>query len=320
MKLAVLGLGSIGLRHAGNLLALGHGVAGYDPDPERRRLLAERGGDIAESREAALARGEAAVIATPNGCHGEDLAACVDAGRPAMVEKPLAHRLDGLDGLLARAERRGLVVFVAQNLRLHPCVRAARAVLESGGLGRPLWARLFAASYLPDWRPGQDYRAGYAADPRSGGAAFDFIHEFDLAAHLLGPFETVAATARNSGTLGIDSEDCVDAVLRHRDGVVSTLHVDYVTRPAGRVTEVAGTEGLMRLDLAARRFQQLDVRGRPVVDRSWDSAQDDDYVDEMKAFLASLAGQARPPCDGREALAILAEVIRARALAGLPQA
>ncbi len=39
MKIAVLGLGSIGLRHGANLLALGRDVIGYDPDPARRALL-----------------------------------------------------------------------------------------------------------------------------------------------------------------------------------------------------------------------------------------------------------------------------------------
>ena len=319
VRVAVLGLGSIGLRHARNLLALSATVTGFDPEPERRALLAAAGGTSVASRDAALDDVAAAVIASPNACHLDDLAAGLDAGCHVMVEKPLAHTADGLERLLALAQERSLTVFVAHNLRVHPCVRAAKVALDDGVLGDVLWSRMIASSYLPHWRPAQDYRAGYTADPRTGGAMFDFIHEFDLAAYLLGPFETVAAAARRSGTLEIDAEDCADAILRHERGVLTNLHLDYVTRPSCRVTEVAGTAGVIRLDIAERRLWRFNTAGEAVEDRSFGGEQADDYVTEMKSFLACLAGEAKPSCDGWEAFAVLQQVLKARALAGLPQ-
>ncbi len=319
MTLAVLGLGSMGLRHARNILALGETVAGFDPDPARRALIAEAGGRAAESREEALDGARADVIASPNAWHLDDVAAALDAGCHVMIEKPLAHTVDGLESLLDTARKRSLVVFVAQNLRVHPSVLAAKDALDDGALGEPLWSRSIASSYLPDWRPAQDHRAGYAADPRTGGAIFDFIHEFDLAAHLLGPFETVAAVARCSGTIEIEAEDCVDAILRHERGVLTNLHLDYVTRPGCRVTEVAGTAGVLRLDISGRRLWRFDPAGEVVEDRSFGGEHADDYVTELKVFFACMAGEAEPSCDGREALAVLRQVVKARALAGLPQ-
>ena len=40
MTIAVIGLGSIGARHAGNLLQIGESVCGFDPDVARRDLRA----------------------------------------------------------------------------------------------------------------------------------------------------------------------------------------------------------------------------------------------------------------------------------------
>ncbi len=320
MTVAVLGLGSIGLRHARNLLSLGQQVAGFDPDPKRRRMLEAEGGQARDSRKAALGGAEAAVIASPSAYHAEDMVAAVDAGCHVFAEKPLAHSADGLEDLLACAEDADLVFFVAHNLRYHPCTEAAKEALAEGGLGDLLWARLLAVSYLPDWRPDQDYRQGFAADPASGGALFDFIHEFDLAAHLLGPFETVAATARRTGTLDMDSEDCVDAILRHRSGVCASLHVDYVTRPPRRITEIIGAGGAISLDLLGRRFTHTDADGEVVTDRAFGGEVAEDYVREMKDFLDCLDGRARPRCDGREASGILRQVLAARAMADLPAA
>ena len=318
MTLAILGLGSIGLRHAGNALALGEKVTGFDPDPVRRELLVEKGGQPVESRAAALEGARAAVVASPNAHHLDDIRAALTADCHVMVEKPLTHSTEGVQALLDMARASNRLVFTAQNLRFHPAVMAAKAVLDTDTLGTLLWARALAVSYLPDWRPQQDYRKGFAADARTGGAVFDFIHEFDLLAFLLGPYTAEAAVARCTGILDMAAEDCADAILRHDTGIVSTLHIDYVTRPAVRVTEIAGTKGLLRIDILARQLIHLAADGVVLADDRFGGEHGDDYITEMRAFLACCRDEAVPVCDGAEALAVLAQVIRVRSLAGLP--
>lgn len=317
MTIAVLGLGSIGLRHARSLLGLGRQVIGFDPSPERRAMLEADGGQAVDHSDAAIAAADGVVIATPSAHHRDDLARTVAAGRHAFVEKPFCHSQDGVASILDSAESQGLVVFAAHNLRYHPCTRAARAVLDSGELGKIHWGRLLAASYLPDWRPGADYRAGYANDPRSGGAIFDFIHEFDLAWHLMGPAQVLSAHGR-SGVLGLESEEIADAILAHESGARSSIHVDYVTRPRRRVTEIVGENGLLRLDLDRRQFLHLGQGGDIVTETAFAGGYGDDYVAEMAAFLACIAGGEKPHCDGREALACLNLIHSVRHSAGLP--
>ena len=320
IAVAVLGLGSIGLRHARNLLDEGARVIGFDPSEERRALLARDGGTAVTERAAALEAVSAAVVASPSGQHSDDLRAAIEAGCHVLVEKPLAHSEAGLDALLSRAEAAGLAVFVAVNQRFNPTVVAGRARLAGGALGEPLWARLLCASYLPDWRPQQDYRQGYAADPISGGVLFDVIHEFDLANHLLGPATTLAAAASRSGRLDMASEDVADVLLGHGPSLRSSLHLDYVTRPAQRITEIAGSEGLMRLDLRARRLERWASDGTLAEEQDFGGAVDDDYREEVAAFLACCRGEAEPRCDGREGLAVLRQVLEARRLCGLENA
>ncbi|CAA7612400.1 putative Oxidoreductase domain protein [Candidatus Terasakiella magnetica] len=315
--IGVLGLGSIGLRHARNALALGREVMGCDPSPERRALLAAEGGRVTADRADLLGSVNGVVIATPSDRHEDDLAAAIAAGCHALVEKPIGHRVGCLPEILAEAEAQAVTVAAALNLRLHPAVSRAKAVLDEGGLGTPLWAAFTAALYLPDWRPGQDWRQGYANDPRTGGAIFDYIHEFDLACHLLGEAEALACAARCSGTLGLESEDMADAILRHADGCHSTIHVDYVTRPRLRVFQISGTGGRIEADLDRRTFRHLDPTGAIVEDLSFPGSYGDDYITEMEAFLACMGG-AEPVCGGAEALAVLRTVLSARSLAGLP--
>jgi len=316
---AVLGLGSIGFRHAGNLLALDQPVVGFDPDPARRERFAAIGGRPAASREEALATSRAVVVASPSEFHLEDLGDAIRAGSHVFVEKPLCHRPDGVLELLAEGEAKGLVVFAGLNLRYHPAVERAKQALEAGEIGRVLWARLMCSSYLPAWHPDDDYRKGYSSDPQTGGILFDDVHEVDLANHLLGPAQVVAAAARRTGELEIEAEDCAEVILCHDGGWHSAIHMDFATKVVRRVTEVAGTEGIISVDIRERRFTLIASDGSVLRDEILGGGIDDDYLVEMAAFLACTRGEARPRCVGREALMTLEQVLAARRLAGLPE-
>lgn len=318
-RIAVWGLGSIGMRHAQNLLELGAEVVGFDPNPERRVMLEELGGLVCDDQKQTLERCSAAVIATPSETHLADLNAILSAGLHVFVEKPIAHAVEPLGEILDRADRQGLTVFAGLNMRFHPVVQAARKVLDEQTLGTAIWGRLLAASYLPDWRPHQDYRDNYAADPKTGGAIFDFIHEFDLAHFLLGRADVVAGEARCSGMLDMPSEDIADVLLRHESGTSSSIHVDYITRPRQRIIEICCEQGVMKLDLENACFGVWDVSGEQTVDQSFVYRPNDMYAAEMKAFLDTVQTGVPAVCSGREALMVLQAVVTARRLCGLPE-
>ena len=149
---------------------------------------------------------------------------------------------------------------------------------------------------------------------------FDVIHEFDLANHLFGPACTIAACARNTGLLDIESEDCADIVLEHESGLFSSLHIDYITRPKQRRIEVAGDNGFMEIDLVERRMRIQDQDGNITFEKTWSARVDNDYREEMAHFIRCVCGEDEPRCDGREALSVLRQVLAARKMSGLPKA
>lgn len=321
MEFVVLGLGSIGRRHAENLLALKCQVLGFDTDQERCKSFEAAGGRSTSRREeamAAAANGGAIIVASPSGQHHADVLEAIDIGCHLFVEKPFVHRLDGIEEALKAAECAGQIIFAAHNLRYHPAVESAHAVLSAGELGQIFWARAICGSYLPDWRPNQDYRTGYAANPMAGGVIFDIVHEFDLSAYLLGPFRVKQAIGNQSGFLELSSEDIADIVLQHDSGARNVVHVDYLTRPPIRVMDIAGENGRLSVDIIRRRVRHWRADGEIVLDESAASKHEDDYRFEMAQFLSCIEGETEPRCDGFEAFAVLREVISARDMAGLP--
>lgn len=318
--IGVLGLGSIGLRHASNLVTREEAVVGFDPDPVRGAMLAKLGGRQVNSVDELLASSRALVIASPNDRHLDDMKRAIHSGLHCFVEKPLAHRLEGISELLAEARRKRLVVLCGFNLRFHPCVAAIRERLDGGRFGDPIRAQIECASYLPDWRPDSDYRKGYAASRTTGGVVFDIIHEIDVALHLFGPARVAAASAYNSGRLEIASDDIADFVLRHRSGVSASIHLDYITRPAVRRTRVVGTDGVLEADLNARTLTWLSITGEVLKSTTYSGTYASDYQAEMDAFLAGLDGAVAEGATGEDGLRALEIALSVRGMAGLPRA
>jgi len=178
---------------------------------------------------------------------------------------------------------------------------------------------LCCSSWLPDWRPGKDYRLNYAADAKTGGVIFDAIHELDLAWHLFGPARLASAVARNTGALELDSEDLADIVLVHESGCQSAIHLDYVTRPPERHLAIGGTEGVLTADLRHGRLAVSPAEGGQSVEEICAIEPNEEYLAVLRNFLASIQGQGEPGCAALEAVQVLALACESRAMAGLPR-
>jgi len=312
-RVAVLGLGSIGLRHARNVRELGLGAIGFDPCAEARAIAEAHGTSPVGSAEEAISLADIVVIASPSGRHLDYLELCIAARRPALVEKPMGHDPARAAALLDAAEAVGLPIGAVFNLRWRSVVEALRATLAER-VGPPVWTRFVSASWLPDWRPGNDYRAGYANDPVSGGVVFDVIHELDLACHLIGPAEVVSSVLRHSGRLDIVTEDTAEIVLEHTNGCLSSLHLDFASPVRRRAVEICGLDGIAYADLRKGEIGWFGRDGEPVATTTVAIDPGAEYRLVLADFVGALVNGARLACDGRAGLAALQLAARARAL------
>ncbi len=162
--------------------------------------------------------------------HPEDLEWCLARGMHTFVEKPLAATREGLARAVASVTATDRVTMVACNLRFTEGYRAVQANLCR--IGRLISIVADFGWYLPSWRPGDDYKAGYGAKRSSGGGiVLDAgIHELDYVLDLAGPISVVGGIWTASGSLGIEVDDAAEMQLGHVNGCISQIHVDYLRR------------------------------------------------------------------------------------------
>lgn len=224
MKIAVLGFGSAGRRHAANAVALDHEVVVFDPAVSEVPTGVKR----AASQGDAISSAQAVIVATPNSLHADQAVAALDAGRPVLVEKPLAVDLGDAERVARAARESGATCGIAMNLRFHPAVVEMKRLVQGGELGPVRLAEVAFGYDLRLWRPQTDYRTSYSARAElGGGIALDSIHELDYLLWLLGPVDSVIAETGQISTLELDVEDVAVAILRFKCGAIATVSLNY---------------------------------------------------------------------------------------------
>ena len=137
VKLAVLGAGLIDKRHANHVASEAGAALSAIVDPsDIGRKLAERLGtrwfrSFAEMM--ATDRPEGVIIATPNQLHVTNGLEAIDAGMPAIIEKPIADDLAGGARLVQAAEKASVPILVGHHRRYNPMIGRPRRSSTAAG-------------------------------------------------------------------------------------------------------------------------------------------------------------------------------------------
>jgi predicted dehydrogenase len=297
MRIAILGCGSIGKRHARNLTALGYrDLLLFDPVVESREGLATELEAQSVAQLGALweQRPSIAFITAPSNLHMELALAAATHGCHLFIEKPLSHTRAGIDALHTLTRQAGLITMVGCNMRFHPGPAQIKRLLDEHAIGKPLAARIQAGSYLPNWRPGTDYRRSYsAATERGGGVLLDCIHEIDLALWYFGPGSLRCAVTLPATSIDLSVEGLAELLIQHHNGVLSSVHLNFIQRDYRRGCQIIGSDGSLYWDFAAGTVRQYNAAGEPAerFKQPIDWAINQMYRDELRYFLDCVTKQ-----------------------------
>jgi predicted dehydrogenase len=192
---------------------------------------------------------------------------------------------------------------VAYNLRLHPIIQKLKSLLKDE---KVISVQAYVGQYLPDWRPGTDYRSSYSADSaRGGGVLRDLSHELDYLGWLFGPCLRVAALGGHMSSLEINSDDTFSMLLSTTRCPIVSVQLNYLDRNARRVIVVNTNNHTFEADL---------IRGTFTLDREITTVAIDRDGTYRTMHDAMLRGAAEDVCSLDEGLATL-QLINAATLA-----
>lgn len=259
MKVLFIGLGSIGRRNLESCLRVrpGYRYAAWRRGPSRSEDQTNLPAlsQFHEWSDVVRWQPQMVWICNPTSLHAETVR-LLGSLRPALfVEKPLAHTAADAREIAALVGDLRLPFFHGCLLRGHPLIRRVAAIVKDGLLGQALSYQIRAESYLPDWRPGRDYRTTYSARREmGGGVGVDLIHEFDYAELWFGAVAQIDGVRGQVSGLEIDSDDVCLATLRHQAGVVGQISLNYYRADARRDFEICFANGYLAGDLLSGKL------------------------------------------------------------------
>ena len=193
---------------------------------------------------------DAVYVATPPNAHKDAVLMCAAAGKPVLVEKPLAHTLTDARAIVAACEEAHVPLFSAYYRRALPQFVEIKRLIDSGAIGTP---RAVAITHFErPRRPGPDDEGlAWRGDPAIGGGGI-FVdigcHALDFLDHLFGPIVDAVGFAARQGDL-YPAEDNVTAAFTFESGVHGNGRWCFTAYDAGdshmtiERTHVMGTGG-----------------------------------------------------------------------------
>lgn len=280
-----------------------HGIAAAYADAEQ--LLATEKPDFVD------------VIASVES-HAELVTLAAKHRSPVICQKPLGRKLEESRAMMSACEAAGVPLFVHENWRWQTPIRAFKAVLDSGRLGKIVRGRIDYANSFPvfDNQP-------FLKDLKQFILTDIGTHVLDAARFLWGEAENLYCQTRRIRP-DIQGEDVATVMMRMSGGITVTANMSYASkwefdRFPETFLQVEGSEGGASLgaDFMLRVFTSDGVEERRVPPPHYDWAHPQytlihaSIVDCHRNLLAALRGEGTAETTGADNLRTLALVFAA---------
>lgn len=252
MKILFVGVGSIAKRHIRNLAR----VSDKRKIPIRIDIIRSgHGSELPEDisgiifeqyslQDEVPSDYDVAFITNPTSLHYETIRTYSSHTHYIFIEKPVFDNVDyNISELNLREDG---IYYVACPLRYSAVLQYVKKNVDCT---KAIAVRSICSSYLPDWRPGTDYRSTYSAHKGlGGGVSIDLIHEWDYLTWLFGEPSKVSSIIGRYSSLEIDSDDSALYVASN-DHMTYELHLDYYGRKTERQLQIFMPDQTIEADL-----------------------------------------------------------------------
>lgn len=221
------------------------------------------------------------IISNPSYLHAKSILDCLELKRPIMIEKPVFHSYEKAREIIDKTKKNKIITYVACNFRFHPVIRFLKNELEVYK-NRINEVNVYCGSYLPDWRPGRDFKTIYSSSgEKGGGVHLDLIHEIDYTYWLFGKPEEVISVKRNVSSLKISAFDFAVYHLLYKTFTVN-ITLNYYRKDTKRGIEILTDNDTWYCDLLKCNISNM--KGEYIFTKN-DYQILDTYVAQMKYFV-----------------------------------
>jgi len=307
MKILYFGLGSIGIRHLKLLKKnYDHEIYAYRT---RKEDVFPGIHNIYDLEEAIKVKPDIVFITNPTSLHIETAITCLKAGITNLfIEKPLSNSLDNLDIFFKEIKNSSAIVHVGYSMRHNPIIKRMKQLIEERK-EKIFYTQTLNSSYLPNWRPGRDYRKIYSSkNSQGGGVILDLIHEFDFNEWFFGKIKSINGIYGKISSLEIDSEDFCDVNITFENNLIATIHLDYFGFNTQRFIRILTSQEENFADLIKK---EISFKNELKTKKEAFEFERNDYFEEQLAlFLEGIENESKEIVNVEDARDLLEKILK----------
>jgi len=280
LKVLVVGFGSIGKRHANNLLSIPKMEVIVCTSQKSSPYFKKKFKIVNSVTQGIEERPDFAIIANVTSSHVDTAIKLAKAGIDLFIEKPLSDSLNRCKYLNDIVKKKRIVTMMGCNFRFDESIKAMRKIVKQKRLGKIISIHVENGSYLPDWHPYEDYRKGYSARSElGGGVVFTNIHEIDYLYWIFGKVSKIFSVTGKFSDLKINVEDLAEIVMKFKDKSIASIHLDHYQRPKFRQCKIIGTKGTMIWDFQKSKLEIFNLK-----EQKWKNLVHEKYIDRNLTY------------------------------------
>jgi predicted dehydrogenase len=282
-------------------------------DPRADRLE-EAGTEVALTQahtvlEAALAHADnydGVVVASPPSFHVAQCTAALERRLPVLLEKPVSPALAEALHLADVVRQSGRPLLLGYTYRWWPPLQRFRERLQQGEIGGVLHVRCVMSAHLADWHPWERYQDFFmASSALGGGALLDESHFIDLMLWIFGEPSSVWGQMSRLSALEIETDDNVDAVMRHGAGPTVSIHLDLFGRPHEKHIVAVGETGTLHWSFEPNHVRLGRSGPQDWQDETFAYERNDMFTGVAREFMDIMAGRGAPSCTIEDGCAVM---------------
>lgn len=250
MKILICGLGSIGLRHANNLIKYGYENLIIVTKRKYKFKKAKNIKFYISLKKALDENPDIAFICNSTHKHEETILKCLKKNISLFVEKPIGFKKNRLKKIKEHlTKNKDNINMVGYMMRFHPAIKKINQIIKQKYLGKLFHFSFVWGEYLPNWHKNENYKKSYAANKKmGGGVSLTLSHDLDLAKFLFGDINKVSLIESKIDILKIKAVSSSDFLVKFKNGIVGNIHLDYFQKKPTRIYKIYGSEGKLEFD------------------------------------------------------------------------
>lgn len=302
-RIVVVGLGSIGLRHA-RLLQERTDVEMELLEVNAASLEAAKKvvGDVrhhASFDEMLKTSPDIVWLATPTPLHADHSIKALQHGIHVFCEKPMTATLDEAREVKNWVDKTNHVFNVGFFLHFGKGIQMMKQLIDEKKLGNILHVYARVGTYITLVNSLSRYQAHHP-----GSLFFDYSHQVDLMYWLLQKRPaSVYVSAFSSGDMQFSSSpNIADIFLEYEDSLRSHIHLNYVQMPQRHEYEIIGDKAWVLLDYESASVKIGYKATQSVETISFQQERDDIFRHQRDAFLSAVDGNRNPETSAADGL------------------